>query len=138
MDFFAWHEVGYTRSRSNERGIRSRKECIVSRRSVIANILKTTAIAFSISVGAHAADSGAAQGIGDTAMDAAINGMVAAALMSDPGLLGARIDIDTQDGIVSLAGTVIGEREVRRALDIASDIEGVRRVDNLLQVDHSR
>ena len=110
----------------------------MSRHSVIANNLKTSAIAFSISLGAQAADGAAAQRFGDTAMDAAINGKVAAALMSDPGLLGARIDIDTQNGIVSLAGTVIGEREVRRALDIASDIEGVRRVDNLLQVEDNR
>ncbi|MCB1910185.1 MAG: BON domain-containing protein [Rhodocyclaceae bacterium] len=110
----------------------------MTRRRVVADILATTALAFAIGVGAQAAEDAGLRRVGDTAIDAAINGKVAAALMSDPGLLGARIDVDTRNGIVSLAGTVIADRELRRALDIASEIEGVRRVDNLLRVESVR
>ncbi|MCB1914775.1 MAG: BON domain-containing protein [Rhodocyclaceae bacterium] len=110
----------------------------MTRRSAIAGILSTTALAFAVGTAAQAADEAGLRRVGDTAVDAAINGKVAAALMSDPGLLGARIDVDTSDGVVSLAGTVIGEREIRRALDLASDVDGVRRVDNLLRVERRR
>ncbi|MCB1889555.1 MAG: BON domain-containing protein [Rhodocyclaceae bacterium] len=106
----------------------------MKQRSAIAGILATAALAFAISLSANAENGSARRVSVDTAVDAAINGKVAAALMSDPGLLGARIDVDTHDGIVRLAGTVVGAADLRRALDIASQVEGVRRVDNLLEV----
>ena len=110
------------------------QETPVKQRSAIAGILATAALAFAISLSANAENGSARRVSVDTAVDAAINGKVAAALMSDPGLLGARIDVDTHDGIVRLAGTVVGAADLRRALDIASQVEGVRRVDNLLEV----
>lgn len=106
----------------------------MKQRSAIAAILATTAVAFALSAGARADEPTTATYQPDTAVDAAINGKVAAALMSDPGLLGARIDVDTRDGVVSLAGTVVQAQEVRRAMAIASQVEGVRRVDNMLEV----
>ncbi len=110
------------------------KETHVKQRSVIAGILATTALAFAVSLSAKAENDTPRTVSANTAVDAAINGKVAAALMSDPGLLGARIDVDTHDGVVKLAGTVVGAGDLRRALDLASQVEGVRRVDNLLEV----
>ncbi|MCB1956920.1 MAG: BON domain-containing protein [Rhodocyclaceae bacterium] len=106
----------------------------MKQRSAIAGILATSAIAFAISLSASAQGDAVRVVSRDTAMDAAINGRVAAALMSDPGLLGARIDVDTENGVVKLAGTVMGAAELHRALDIAAQVDGVRRVDNLLEV----
>ncbi len=108
------------------------------RHRVIARILTTTALAFAIGPNAMADELAALQPRVDASLDAAINGKVAAALMSDRGLLGARIDVDTRNGIVSLDGTVAAEHELRRALEIASRVEGVRQVDNQLQVVPSR
>lgn len=100
----------------------------------LAKILSTTALAFSIPGAAIGADAGP-PALGGTALDAAINGRVAAALMSDPGLEGARIVVDTEDGVVRLEGTVAQRGETGRALELAAGVEGVRRVDNYLAVE---
>lgn len=111
-------------------------------RNSLATIIAVTASAFLIAASAVAADGVAlgagSQALGGTALDAVINGRVAAALMSDPGLQGARIVVDTQDGVVHLKGTVAEGRETGRALEIASGVEGVRRVDNFLAVESSQ
>lgn len=85
-------------------------------------------------VAINAAADGLPRAAADSPADAAINGKVAAALMSDPGLLGARINVDTRMGVVSLDGSVEGPRELRRALELAAGVDGVRRVDNRLEV----
>lgn len=104
----------------------------MDRRELAAVLVAATAAV--LSSGVAYADELAQPLVGGTAIDAAINGKVAAALMSDPGLMGARIDVDTQDGVVRLKGTVVNATETLRALQLAADVEGVRQVDNQLEV----
>ena len=109
----------------------------MNHRKVIATIISTSALAFSVQLPVLAADGrtgNTSSSLSGTALDAVINGKVAAALMSDPGLSGSRIEIDTHDGIVSLRGEVSGPRETRRALELVASVDGVRRVDNLLEL----
>ena len=45
-----------------------------------------------------------------------------------------KVDVDTQQGIVQLNGTVDTERTKQRAADLAREVDGVRRVVNNLKV----
>ena len=49
-------------------------------------------------------------------------------------LKGSRINVDVDDHVVSLKGTVTSTEGSARAEDIARDTEGVTRVDNQLVV----
>ena len=114
-------------------------------RKIITAFLSTTALAFALP---HAAQAGEAAAVAPatavapttavaasgTALDAAINGQIAAALMADSKLAGARIEVDTKDGVVSLKGKVAADSESKRAIEIASSVKGVQRVDNQLEV----
>jgi len=64
--------------------------------------------------------------------DSAVTAKVKAALLADPMVKGLAIEVETRDGVVSLAGKVSGGAERSKALDIARNVEGVRSVtDNL-------
>jgi hyperosmotically inducible periplasmic protein len=65
---------------------------------------------------------------GSTVGDAAVTARVKAALLADPLVSGMAIDVDTRDGVVSLAGKVSGAAERNRAVDIARNTDGVRSV----------
>ncbi len=46
----------------------------------------------------------------------------------------AEMAVDTRDGVVVVSGIAASTREVRRALQIAADVRGVRQVVNRLRV----
>jgi osmotically-inducible protein OsmY len=80
--------------------------------------------------GACATNRPAGQQVGD----AAITTKIKAKLTADPQINPFNIDVDTQDGVVTLRGRV--EREVAReeAGRLARDTRGVVRVDNQIEV----
>jgi hyperosmotically inducible periplasmic protein len=45
-----------------------------------------------------------------------------------------KVDVDTNEGVVQLNGTVDNERTKHRASDLARQVDGVRRVVNKLKV----
>jgi hyperosmotically inducible protein len=64
--------------------------------------------------------------------DAAITAKVKTAIMAEPGLKAAAINVDTKDAVVTLTGTVPAPLK-DRAKEIASSVNGVRSVqDNLV------
>lgn len=67
--------------------------------------------------------------------DAALADRVETLLRSDVGLTGSQIRIHSKSGVVTIAGTVPDEPSLRRALDLASDVRGVREVHNALEID---
>jgi hyperosmotically inducible protein len=70
--------------------------------------------------------------------DTVITTKIKAAYVQDP-LVGALdIHVDTYGGIVRLAGTANSEAEKERAATIARSIEGVREVQNNIQVRQAR
>jgi hyperosmotically inducible protein len=70
--------------------------------------------------------------------DATITAAVNAALVTDKPSFFTRIDVDTNNGVVSLNGTVENPEQRARAEQLASRVDGVRRVVNNLQVKSAR
>ncbi|TWI05757.1 hyperosmotically inducible protein [Luteimonas cucumeris] len=64
--------------------------------------------------------------------DAWITTKVKADLLATDGVAGTDINVDTQNGVVTLRGTVKSQAEADRAAEIARGIEGVTRVDSQL------
>jgi len=72
---------------------------------------------------------------GQTVDDTAITARVNTALARDASLGQAmNVDVTTYRGVVQLSGFVNSRQAVQRAGEIANDIDGVRSVENNLQV----
>ena len=66
--------------------------------------------------------------------DAAITAKVKAKLAADGDINPFNIDVDTNEGVVTLQGRVAKEEARTKAEQLAHDTEGVRRVINLVKV----
>ncbi len=64
------------------------------------------------------------------ALDAALNDRVETLLRTDVGLAGAQFRIQGKSGVITIGGTVPDEHSLRRALDLASGVRGVRELRN--------
>jgi hyperosmotically inducible periplasmic protein len=67
--------------------------------------------------------------IGETIDNALITATVKARLAADPTVSAFAIDVDTADGVVSLTGVVNDEQARQRAIQLAQETEGVKRVE---------
>lgn len=76
----------------------------------------------------------AARNAADTVDDAQLTAKVQAKYFVDDLVKGRRIDVDTRDGVVTLSGEVATEEERAQALRLAREIDGVKRVEDHLQV----
>jgi hyperosmotically inducible protein len=66
--------------------------------------------------------------------DAGITAKVKAKLTADAGINPFNIDVDTNEGVVTLQGRVSKEEARIKAEQLARETEGVRRVINLVKV----
>jgi osmotically-inducible protein OsmY len=66
--------------------------------------------------------------------DAAVTSAVKATFLADTAVSGLKIDVDTDGGVVTLTGTVGTREEAARAVTLARDTSGVRRVVDRLTV----
>ena len=73
--------------------------------------------------------------IGTQVDDAKITAEIKLKLLEDPLTKARKIDVDTVNGVVTLTGAVESEVEIRRAVEIASSVKGVRKVVNNLRVE---
>jgi hyperosmotically inducible periplasmic protein len=71
---------------------------------------------------------------GDLASNATITGRVKAALLADKVAPGFNIDVDTNEGVVTLKGQVATQQQKMRAEQVAKKVKGVRKVVNKLTV----
>ena len=69
------------------------------------------------------------------AQDAALGERVETLLRTDIGLAGSNIRVFSNAAVITVAGTVPDEHALRRALDLASGVRGVREVRNAMEVD---
>jgi hyperosmotically inducible periplasmic protein len=72
--------------------------------------------------------------LGENVDDAGITSQVKAKLAGEKISTVTRIDVDTNQGIVALNGTVTSEEMRARAAEVARGVKGVRQVVNNLQV----
>lgn len=77
------------------------------------------------------------QTAGEQIDDAGITARVKAKLAADGDINPFNIDVDTVDGIVTLNGKVAKAEAKSKAGELARDTDGVRRVNNLIQVGDS-
>jgi osmotically-inducible protein OsmY len=75
---------------------------------------------------------------GETVSDATISTKVQAKLTSDRMSNFTRVDVDTERGVVNLSGVVDSADQKARAAELARQVEGVKRVNNNLQVQSMR
>lgn len=73
-------------------------------------------------------------GIADRISDATITTKVKAKLTGDPEINPFNINVDTEDGVVTLIGRVATEADSREAEKLARNTKGVRDVDNRLKI----
>ncbi|MBS1159830.1 MAG: hypothetical protein H6R15_2249 [Proteobacteria bacterium] len=95
----------------------------------------------SLGVTAFATDSPqviAAVGIAGETLDSGLSDRVETLLRTDIGLVGSRFRVHSKSGIVTLGGSVPDEHSLRRALDLASSVHGVREVLNALEIDSAK
>jgi len=72
----------------------------------------------------------AGQAMDDTKITAAVK----AGILTEPGLKVLKVDVDTRDGLVTLTGSADSDQDVQKATQIASAVQGVKSVDNRLNV----
>lgn len=71
---------------------------------------------------------------GEVVTDAALTSAVKAKFIADPAVKALKIDVDTSNGVVTLNGTVSSQAEASRAMMLARNTDGVKRVVNHLKV----
>jgi len=75
-----------------------------------------------------------AEKTGEVLTDAAITSAVKTKFLAEPGVPGTSINVDTNNHVVTLTGTVKSKAEMDKAMAIARDTKGVKRVVNHLKV----
>ncbi len=76
----------------------------------------------------------AAHETGEMISDASITTKVKASLLTEKNLKSLGINVDTNDGVVTLRGTVPTSAEMKQAEDVARGIKGVKEVHNELSL----
>jgi hyperosmotically inducible periplasmic protein len=76
----------------------------------------------------------AGQKAGNAVSDSTITAQVKTALAADPQLSALRIEVDTNNGVVTLTGPAPDEQSKSRATQVAAGPKGVMRVENRLEV----
>lgn len=71
---------------------------------------------------------------GEYVDDVAITSQVKAKLLDSDGVDGLDVNVDSKNGEVTLSGWASNTSEIRAAGSIAREVEGVKSVDNKLQV----
>jgi osmotically-inducible protein OsmY len=80
-------------------------------------------------------DSGSQRSAGTVVDDAVITSEVKSSFIADPTVKALAIDVDTDQGVVTLSGTVKSKAEMDRAVSLAKNRKGVRSVRNNLRLD---
>jgi hyperosmotically inducible protein len=81
-----------------------------------------------------ACESTTGKSIGQNVSDASISTAVQTKLTGDRVSNFTRVDVDTERGIVQLSGVVPSSEQKSRAEELTKQVNGVRRVNNNLQV----
>jgi len=66
--------------------------------------------------------------------DASITARVKTVLLNDPQVAATKIDVVSNQGVVTLSGSVKSKSDEARAMDLARRVQGVRDVRSQLQV----
>ncbi len=70
------------------------------------------------------------EGTGEYLDDTAITAKVKAAVLNEPTLKSAEINVETFKGIVQLSGFVSSQADINKAIEVARSVGGVKSVKN--------
>ncbi|HYR43993.1 MAG TPA: BON domain-containing protein [Terriglobia bacterium] len=76
----------------------------------------------------------AGSAISDATSNTRITAAIKAKLIAEPGISAFSINVDTADGLVTLSGSVVSYEQIAKALKIAMETDGVKKVVSTLQV----
>jgi osmotically-inducible protein OsmY len=76
----------------------------------------------------------AGHAIADATLNARTTAAIKSKLVADEGLAAFKIDVDSNDGVVTLSGSVSSPDDIARAMKIALEQDGVNRVVSTLVV----
>lgn len=110
---------------------------MINRNLAITGIVLATMLG-SLGLSAFATDNSqtiAVQGATAEAPDMVLHDKVETLLRTDVGLAGSQVRVLSKSGVITLGGTVPDEHSLRRALDLASNVRGVREVRNAMEID---
>ena len=74
------------------------------------------------------------EGTGEYIDDAVITTKVKAAILDEPGLKSAEINVETFKGVVQLSGFVSSQASINKAAEVARGVRGVKSVKNDMRV----
>jgi osmotically-inducible protein OsmY len=74
------------------------------------------------------------EGTGQYIDDSAITTKVKAAILKEPGLRVAEINVETFKGVVQLSGFVSSREDIDKAVKLARGVSGVKSVTNSMQL----
>ena len=74
------------------------------------------------------------EGTGEYVDDSAITTKVKSAILAEPGLKSAEINVETFKGVVQLSGFVNSREDINSAVRVASAVNGVKSVNNDMQL----
>ncbi len=75
--------------------------------------------------------------VADATADARITAAIKAKMVRDPDLSAIKISVSTTNGKVTLSGTASSAEDIKKAIQLAMDTDGVREVVSTLQVKKS-
>ena len=78
------------------------------------------------------------QSVGEYTADAAVTTKVKAAIVAESSLSALDISVETNNGVVTLTGTVPTAAQSDQATRVARGVEGVKQVKNDIKVDGSK
>ena len=74
------------------------------------------------------------EGTGEYVDDSVITTKVKAAVLNEPSLKSAEINVETFKGVVQLSGFVTSEADINRAVEVARGVAGVKSVKNAMRL----
>jgi osmotically-inducible protein OsmY len=74
------------------------------------------------------------EGTGEYVDDTVLTTKVKAAILEEPGLKSAEINVETFKGTVQLSGFVSSQSSIQKAVEIARGVKGVKAVKNDMRV----
>ncbi len=105
------------------------------KRNLMPIIVVATSLFAGIGLTAFAIDSPQGSAMSMDSFDTSLNDRVETLLRTDIALAGGHFRAQTRAGVVTLGGTVPDEQSLRRALDLASSVKGVREIRSGLVVE---
>jgi osmotically-inducible protein OsmY len=91
-------------------------------------------LAFTLLTAVGCASSQKQEGTGEYVDDSVITSKVKAAILEEPTLSAAEINVETFKGVVQLSGFVSDRADINKAVEVARGVEGVKSVKNDMRI----